>query len=131
MNIVINGENKTVKQVRKQLDKVVDVISIADITYANMIECELVLIEVEANSLTRSKITQIVNIVRANVVDISSDTMTIESTADEWKINSLINLLYNYGIRELSRTGRVSLIWGGGKRYTGRLVNYEKAETGV
>jgi len=112
MTIVIDGENNTVEQVRKQLDKVIDVVRISDITGINMIARELALIKVEANSSTRSEIIQIVDIFRANVVDVSSDSLTIESTGDEDKIDSLINLLHNFGIKELARTGRVAMTRG-------------------
>jgi acetolactate synthase-1/3 small subunit len=112
MTIVVDGANTTVEQVRKQLDKVIDVVRISDITSANLIARELALIKVKANSSTRSEIIEIVDIFRASVVDVASDSVTVEVTGDEDKINSLLDLLRSFGIRELARTGRVAMIRG-------------------
>jgi len=112
MTIVVDGANTTVEQVRKQLDKVVDVVRISDITSVNLIARELALIKVKATSSTRSDIIQIVDIFRAGVVDVASDSVTVEVTGDEDKINSLLNLLRSFGIRELARTGRVAMTRG-------------------
>jgi len=112
MTIVVDGANTTVEQVRKQLDKVIDVVRISDITSANLIARELALIKVKANSSTRSEIIEIVDIFRASVVDVASDSVTVEVTGDEDKINSLLDLLRSFGIRELARTGRVAMARG-------------------
>ena len=112
MTIVVNGSTATVEQVRKQLDKVIDVVKMSDITEGDMIARELALIKVKATSATRSEIMQIVDIFRANIVDVASDSVTIEVTGDEEKINSLFNLLRNFGIREIARTGRIAMTRG-------------------
>jgi acetolactate synthase I/III small subunit len=112
MTIVVDGANTTVEQVRKQLDKVIDVVRISDITSANLIARELALIKVKANSSTRSEIIEIVDIFRASVVDVASDSVTVEVTGDEDKISSLLDLLHSFGIRELARTGRVAMARG-------------------
>jgi len=112
MTIVINGAAAMVEQVRKQLDKVVDVVKVSDITGDNMIARELALIKVKATSATRSEIMQIVDIFRANIVDVASDSVTVEVTGDEDKISSLFNLLRGFGIREISRTGSIAMTRG-------------------
>ena len=109
MTIVVNGTAMTVEQVRKQLDKVADVIKVSDITDDKMVARELALIKVRATSATRSEIIEIVDIFRANIVDVAHDSVTIEVTGDEEKINSLLNLVRGFGIKELARTGRIAM----------------------
>ena len=113
MTIVVDGSAAMVEQVRKQLDKVIDVVKVSDITEGDMIARELALIKVKATSATRSEIMQIVDIFRANIVDVASDSVTIEVTGDEEKINSLFNLLRGFGIKEVVRTGRIAMTRGG------------------
>ena len=112
MTIVVNGSANMLEQVRKQLDKVIDVVKVSDITESDMITRELALIKVKATSATRSEIMQIVDIFRANIVDVASDSVTIEVTGDEEKINSLFNLLRGFGIREIARTGCIAMTRG-------------------
>ena len=112
MTIVVNGAATMVEQVRKQLDKVIDVVKVSDITEGDMIARELALIKVKATSATRSEIMQIVDIFRANIVDVASGSVTIEVTGDEEKINSLFNLLRGFGIREIARTGCIAMTRG-------------------
>jgi acetolactate synthase-1/3 small subunit len=113
MTIVVDGATTMVEQVRKQLDKVVDVVKVSDITGDDLVSRELALIKVKATSSTRSEIIQIVDIFRANIVDVAADSVTIEVTGDEDKINSLFNLLRGFGIREIARTGRIAMTRGG------------------
>ncbi len=113
MTIVVDGSTTMVEQVRKQLDKVIDVVRVSDITADDITVRELALIKVKTTSATRSEIMQIVDIFRANIVDVSSDSVTVEVTGDEEKINSLLNLLRGFGIRELSKTGRIAMTRGG------------------
>ena len=113
MTIVVDGSTTSVEQVRKQLDKVVDVVRVSDISGTDLIARELALIKVKAISSTRSEIMQIVDIFRANIVDVASDSVTVEATGDEDKIDSLLNLFRGFGIREISRTGRIALTRGG------------------
>jgi len=113
MTFVVDGATTMVEQVRKQLDKVVDVVKVSDITGDDVVARELALIKVKATSSTRSEIIQIVDIFRANIVDVAPDSVTIEVTGDEDKIDSLFNLLRGFGIRELARTGRIALTRGG------------------
>jgi acetolactate synthase-1/3 small subunit len=113
VTIVVNGADAMVEQVRKQLDKLVDVVKVSDITGDNIISRELALVKVKTTSSTRSEIIEIVDIFRANIVDVGADSVTIEVTGDEEKINSLLNLLRGFGIREITRTGSIAMTRGG------------------
>jgi len=109
MTIVVDGATTAVEQVRKQLDKVIEVVKVVDITDEPLVSRELALIKVRATSSTRAEIIQIVDIFRANIVDVSPHSLIVEVTGDEDKIDSLYNLLKRFGIRELARTGRIAL----------------------
>ena len=112
MTIVINGAATMVEQVRKQVDKVIDVVKVSDLTDSNMVARELALIKVKATSATRSEIMQIVDIFRANIIDVAPDSVTVEVTGDEEKVNSLFNLLRGFGIKEVARTGCIAMTRG-------------------
>lgn len=112
MTIIVDGANTVIEQVRKQLDKVVDVIKVSDISGENIISRELALIKVKTASVTRSEVIQIVDTFRAKVVDVSTDSVTVEVTGDEAKIDSLYNLLRPFGVKEISRTGVVAMTRG-------------------
>jgi len=109
MTIVVSGPNTTVEQVRKQVDKIVDVVRVIEISSDDMVSRELALIKVKATSETRSEIMQIVDIFRANIVNVTADMVTVQVTGDEDKIDSLYNLLSGFGIKELARTGRIAM----------------------
>jgi acetolactate synthase-1/3 small subunit len=113
MTIVVDGATTLIEQVRKQLDKVIDVIKITDITGGSTIMRELALIKVKSNPGTRSEIMQIVDIFRAKIVDVAIDSLTVEVTGDEAKVTSLYNLLKGFGIKEISRTGVIGMTRGG------------------
>jgi len=115
MTIVVVGSAAMVEQVRKQLEKLVDVIKVTDVTGDGTITRELVLIKVNASSTTRSEIMQMVDIFRAKIVDVSPDSLTVEATGDEDKLSSLYNLLRGFGIKEIARTGCVAMVRGGAK----------------
>ena len=112
VTLVVNGSATMVEQVRKQLDKVIDIVKVSDVTDSGLITRELTLVKVKTTPATRSSIMQIVDIFRANIVDVSFDSVTIEATGDEDKISSLFNLLRGFGIKELTRTGRIALVRG-------------------
>jgi acetolactate synthase-1/3 small subunit len=112
MTIVTGGDSAEVEQVRKQLDKLINVVRLTDITEESLVARELALIKVKANASTRSEIIQIVDIFRANIVDVASDSLTVEVTGDEDKVNSLFELLRGFGIKEVSRTGKIALTRG-------------------
>ena len=112
MTFVVNGPATMVEQVRKQVSKIVDVVKVADVTGDKITVRELALIKVRATSSTRSEIIEITDIFRANIVDVASDSLTIEITGDEDKVDSLLNLLRGFGIREINRTGRIAMTRG-------------------
>jgi acetolactate synthase-1/3 small subunit len=112
VTIVVNGSNAMVEQVRKQLDKLIDVVRVSDITANDITVRELALIKVKAASATRSEIIEIADIFRANIVDVASDSLTIEITGDEDKINSILKLLKGFGVKEIARTGRIAMVRG-------------------
>jgi acetolactate synthase I/III small subunit len=112
MTIVVDGANVQVEQVRKQLDKVVDVIKVSDITDEYTVSRELALIKVRTSPQTRSEVMQIVDIFRAKIVDVATDSVTVEVTGDEAKVTSLYNLFKGFGIKEISRTGVIAMTRG-------------------
>ena len=113
MTIVVSGGSSVVEQVRKQLDKLINVIRVSDITEEDIITRELSLIKVRATTSTRNEIIQIVDVFRANIVDVASDSLTVEVTGDENKVSSLFELLCSFGIKEMARTGMIALTRGG------------------
>ncbi len=113
VTIVVDGTTPMVEQVRKQLEKVIDVIKVFDVTGEGTISRELALIKVKATTANRSEIMQIVDIFRAKIVDVAPESVTIEATGDEDKIESLYNLLRGFGIKEIARTGSIAMTRGG------------------
>ena len=116
MTIAIVGDNDTLEQVKKQLDKLEDVIKVIDLKSGNSVYRELVLIKVKADAEKRAAINEIVTIFRSKIIDVSVDTLTIELTGDESKITALIKLMEEYGIQELVRTGVTALERGDKER---------------
>ena len=112
MTFVVNGDEYTVGQVVKQLDKLIEVIEVADITSERIVSRELALLKVKTTPMNRGEIIQIVNLFRANIIDVGSDSMVIEITGEEDKINALHNLLAAFGIIEMLRTGLVAMVRG-------------------
>ena len=112
MTIVVVGDSAQVEQVRKQLDKLINVVKVSDITEEEMVARELALIKVKATASTRSEIMQIVDIFRANIVDVAPGSLTVEVTGDADKLDSLLGLLRDFGVKEVSRTGRIALTRG-------------------
>ena len=109
MTFVVHGDQDVLEQVMKQLYKLIDVVRVSDISKESMVSRELALIKVKASAANRSEIIQMVDIFRANIVDVAADTVIIEATGDEGKIDSLVRLLRGFGIREMMRTGRVAM----------------------
>jgi acetolactate synthase-1/3 small subunit len=112
VTIVVNGSTAMVEQVRKQLDKLIDVVRVSDISGDKITVRELAMVKVKAGSATRSEIIEIADIFRANIVDVASDSLTIEITGDEDKIDSMLKLLRGFGVKEIARTGRVAMVRG-------------------
>ncbi len=113
MVISVDGATTAVEQVRKQMDKIVEVVKITDITNENIISRELALIKVESTPSTSQEIIRIAaDVFRANIVDLTPDSIVIEISGDEDKVNSLIELLRGFGLVELARTGRIAITRG-------------------
>jgi acetolactate synthase-1/3 small subunit len=112
MTIVVEGDAEVIEQVTKQLNKLVDVIKISDITNEEYVDRQLVLIKVNAEPQVRAEIMQIVDIFRARIVDIGRNTLIIEATGDEGKVNAIEQSLKPFGIRELVRTGKIAIVRG-------------------
>ncbi len=112
MTIVTSGNDQIVEQILKQLNKLVSVIKVVDLTGAETVDRELVLIKVNAEPETKPEVLRLVDIFRAKIVDVASRCYTIEMTGDEEKINALLQLLKPIGIREIVRTGRVAIARG-------------------
>ena len=109
MTIVVDGDEYTVEQVSKQLNKLIDVIKIKRLDKHESISRELALIKVSSNAATRSEIVQLVEIFRAKIVDVSKTTLTIEASGSEDKVAALEDLLRPFGIREIVRTGIIAI----------------------
>jgi len=112
MTIVVEGDAEVIEQVTKQLNKLVDVIKISDITNEEYVDRQLVLIKVSADPQARAEIMQIVDIFRARIVDIGRNTLIIEATGDEGKVNAIEQSLKPFGIKELVRTGKIAIVRG-------------------
>jgi len=110
MTIVVEADEKILEQVKKQLNKLIDVIKVHDLTGGEYVDRELLLIKVKAESTEkREKIVQIVDSTGAEIIDMGKTHLTIEETGDEHKIKTLIELLRPYGIIEIVRGGKIAL----------------------
>jgi acetolactate synthase-1/3 small subunit len=109
MTIVTHGDDRVIEQIEKQLNKLIDVIKVQDLTEEDHVERELVLIKVKAEDEKRRDILEIANIFRARVVDVNPKVLTVEITGDEEKIKAMIELLRPFGIKELVRTGKIAI----------------------
>lgn len=115
MTLVVDGTDDVVEQISKQLYKIIEVMKVTDLTQEKAVVRELALIKVTANAANRSEISQIADIYRARIVDVAFDSVMIEVTGPDEKIESLLNLLRPYGIKEIVRTGRVAMMRGSQK----------------
>lgn len=107
--LVLLGDNQTIEQITKQLNKLIQVIEVKDITTRPCVERELMLIKVKSSRETRTEILEIAKIFRAKIVDISYNSITVEVTGDPGKIITIQELLSHFQIIEIVRTGKVSL----------------------
>ena len=113
MTVVLNGDDRVVQQVVKQLMKLVNVTAVMDVSRMPTVVRELALIKVKAGPGSRTEIIELANVFRARVVDVGATSLTIEVTGPEDRVNSLIGLLEPYGIAEMARTGRVAMVRNG------------------
>ena len=115
MTIVTHGDEAIIEQIEKQLNRLIEVIRIKDITKENHVEREMILVKVAVDTAKRGEVLQIVDIFRARTIDVASESLTIEITGDENKLRAVIDMLRPYGIRELVRTGKVAIMRSTGK----------------
>ncbi|EKE04263.1 MAG: acetolactate synthase 3 regulatory subunit [uncultured bacterium] len=109
VTLVTTGDDTIIEQITKQLNKLINVIKVIDITGENVVDRELILVKVTAKDKERSEILRIAELFDAKVVDISAKTYTLEAMGDESKIKSLLELLKPIGIKELVRSGKVAI----------------------
>jgi acetolactate synthase-1/3 small subunit len=109
MTIVVKGDDAVLEQIIKQLNKLVDIIKVQDFRDGEYVDRELVLIKVGADAKARPEIMQICDIFRAKIVDVAHKTLTVELTGDESKIGAFLELMEPFGIRDLTRTGKVAM----------------------
>jgi acetolactate synthase-1/3 small subunit len=112
MTFVVHGDDAELEQVRKQLNKIVTVVKVLDISSENFVERDLMLIKVKATPAERTEIALLVEMFRGRVVDIDHDTIMAEVSGQESKVEAFIDLMRPYGIVELARTGRIALVRG-------------------
>jgi len=112
MTIVTRGDDKKIEQITKQLNKLVDIIKVIDLTDELFVDRELILVKMNAEPRVREEILRIVDIFRAKVIDVSSDNYTVEITGDEGKTKGFLDLLKPLGIKEVVRSGRIAISRG-------------------
>jgi acetolactate synthase-1/3 small subunit len=109
MTIVTHGDEATVDQIVKQLNKLPDVLKVLDFREGDYVDRELVLVKVTVDSKSRAEVMQITDIFRAKIVDVQPKSLTIEITGAESKVEKFINLMDSFGVAEITRTGKVAL----------------------
>ncbi|MGD1083597.1 MAG: acetolactate synthase small subunit [Verrucomicrobiota bacterium] len=109
MTIVTRGDDATVDQIVKQLNKLVNVLEVHDYRQDEFIDRELVLVRVNVDAKTRAEIMQITDIFRAKIVDVQPRSLTIEITGNESKVEKFLDLMKTFGVQELTRTGKIAL----------------------
>ena len=112
MTITVEGDEIVLEQVTKQLNKLVNVIHVSELAPAESVERELAIIKVAARKEDRSEIMQIVSVFRAKIIDVSPRSMIVEVTGSEDKVEAMVRLLRQFGIKEMARTGKVSMARG-------------------
>jgi len=112
ISFVVMGDDRLLEQVRKQLEKIVTVVKVVDISREDFVERDLVLIKIDANPDQRAEVKALVEIYRGRIVDVSPEQLMIEISGQEKKIEAFIEAVRPYGIRELARTGRIALVRG-------------------
>ena len=110
MTIVTRGDDATLEQIVKQLNKLVDVLKVIDFRDGEYVDRELALVKVAVDSMSRAEVMQITDIFRAKIVDVQPKTVTIEITGSEDKVEKFIDLMRAFGIVDLTRTGKVAMV---------------------
>ncbi|MFA5928214.1 MAG: acetolactate synthase small subunit [Candidatus Margulisiibacteriota bacterium] len=115
MTIVVHGDDFILEQINKQLNKLIDVIKVNDLTATTHVEREMQLMRIKCTVSTRSEIMQICDIFRGRIIDVSADSMMIEVTGTADKNQAFLDLLSKFGVQELARTGKIALSRGSAK----------------
>jgi acetolactate synthase-1/3 small subunit len=119
MTLVVDTDEAAVARLRSNLDKLVNVRRVQDVTLAAAVVRDLAMIKVSATAQTRSQIMQLADVFRARVVDVAPDSLVIEITGTEDKVDGLLEMLRPYGVLEMARTGRVAMVRGAASRMVG------------
>ena len=109
MTIVVTGDERILEQVEKQLNKLIDIIKVSEYSGVNHIERDLALIKIKADRANRSELLQIAETFKAKVLDVSPESMILEITGDEEKLQSLLSMIKPFGIKEMVRTGIIAM----------------------
>jgi acetolactate synthase-1/3 small subunit len=109
MTIVVNGDNRIIDQVMKQLDKLIDVIEIEQLPVHSSVRRELILVKVQVDLQSRQEVIQVAEIFRARIVDVATSGLTLELTGTEDKLSAFINLLEPFTIEQIMRTGLIAV----------------------
>lgn len=128
MTIVVNVDELPLEQVTKQLNKLVQVLKIVELEPATAVERELMLIKVRTDAQTRGQVLETVQLFRAKVVDVATDSVTIEATGAAAKLQAMLNVLEPFGIREIAQSGRVA-IGRGSRSITDRTLRTVPGQT--
>lgn len=109
ITVVVRGDDAVLDQINKQLLKLINVIDVIDFKEGQAVERELVLVKVRADSHTRSEIIQIVDIFRAKIINVATESVIVELTGDEGKIAGFLSLIEPFGVLEIARTGKLAM----------------------
>lgn len=109
MTIVVEGDADVLEQIQKQLYKLIDTLKVIDLPKDSSVRRELIMVKVNADKNVRSEVIQITDIYRGKIVDVGENSLTIEMTGEDGKLNAFINMMAKFGIKELVRTGKVAL----------------------
>lgn len=109
MTVVVKGDDAVLEQITKQLNKLVNVIKVLDFHEGEYVDRELVLVKVGVDTKSRPEVIQICDIFRAKIVDVAHQALTVELTGNESKIAAFLKLMAPFGIRDITRTGKVAM----------------------
>jgi acetolactate synthase-1/3 small subunit len=129
VTFVVMGDDRVLEQVRKQLEKIVTVVRVIDISREDYVERDLMLIKVDAPAKHRAEIIGLVQVFRGRIVDVGREQLMIEISGQEKKIEAFIELMRPYGICELARTGRIALVRSSASRSS--MPEPEEAEAAI
>lgn len=126
MTIVVDADARALEQITKQLNKLVNVLKIVELTPGESVARELLLVKVSADRSTRSEIIEIAEVFRAKIVDVDTDAISIEATGSPEKLAAMVRLLATHGIRELVRSGMIAVGRGGRSITEGRVLRLDR-----